>query len=91
MIAATIFVSGKVQGVFYREWAVSKAREYGVSGYVRNLADGRVEVFAQGEETTLERFIVRLHEGPPAAVVEDLAVEEAERQPLDSFTRRATV
>lgn len=91
MIARNILIVGKVQGVFFREWTVSRAREYGVSGYVRNRTDGGVEVFVQGEENAVERFTARLHEGPPAAKVKELAIEPAETQRLDSFTRRSTV
>jgi len=48
MIARSIFIEGHVQGVFFREWTVQRARELGLSGWVRNLRDGRVEIYAAG-------------------------------------------
>jgi acylphosphatase len=65
MIARTIVIAGKVQGVFFREWTVSRAREYGVSGYVRNRPDGSVEIFAQGEAAAVERFVARSTKARP--------------------------
>lgn len=66
------FVSGRVQGVAYRYFAQKCARALSVSGWVRNLADGRVEVLAEGEKETLESFAERLREGPRMALVAGL-------------------
>ncbi len=71
------FVSGQVHGVAYRfpqKWAAALS----ISGWVRNLADGRVEVLAEGEKEALESFAERLREGPRRALVEgfDLRWEE---------------
>jgi acylphosphatase len=70
-----VFVQGRVQGVFFRDhtrrWAVS----LGLQGWVRNLQDGRVEVLAEGDKGSLEDLVGRLKEGPPAAMVEDIAVK----------------
>ena len=66
------FVSGSVHGVAYRYFAQKWARELSLSGWVRNLADGRVEVLAEGEKEALESFAERLREGPRMARVEDL-------------------
>ena len=65
-------VSGRVQGVSYRYFAVTWAAALSLSGWVRNLADGRVEVAAEGEKENLERFAERLREGPRMAVVDGL-------------------
>ncbi len=72
------FVSGRVQGVAYRYFAQKWAGALSLSGWVRNLADGRVEVMAEGEEAALGSFAERLREGPRMAVVEgfDLRWEE---------------
>lgn len=70
------FVSGRVQGVFFRAAAADKARELGLDGWVRNLPDGRVEVLAAGDREALKSFTAWLHEGPPPARVDDVAVEE---------------
>ena len=80
MIARRCFVAGRVQGVFYRASARQRATELGVTGYARNLADGRVEVLACGSREAVEEFCAWLWQGPPAASVtavdvEDLAVE----------------
>lgn len=64
-------VYGRVQGVFFRAFTTRYARELGLSGYVRNLPDGKgVAVQAEGERSQLERLIAHLEVGPPAAKVE---------------------
>jgi len=70
MTSVQALVHGLVQGVFFRAFAAQRARELGVTGYVRNLPGGEVEVKAEGERTRLERLIRYLREGPPAARVE---------------------
>ncbi len=66
------FASGRVQGVAYRYFVQKLAGALSVSGWVRNLSDGRVEVLAEGEKEALESFAERLREGPIMARVEDL-------------------
>ncbi len=66
------FVSGRVQGVAYRYFAQRWAASLSVSGWVRNVPDGRVEVLAEGEKEVLESFAARLREGPRLALVEEL-------------------
>ena len=63
------FVSGRVQGVFYRSSTVSKARRLGLIGWARNLHDGRVEIVACGEPDALEALQVWLWQGPSSAQV----------------------
>jgi acylphosphatase len=70
------WVSGRVQGVYYRGAAAARARELEISGYARNLPDGRVEVLAWGEEPAVEEFIAWLWIGSSASKV--IAVEVAE-------------
>lgn len=91
MIARTIRIAGKVQGVWFRDWAIQAANAIGVAGWVRNRADGSVEVYAAGELHLVERLIDRLREGSPASRVDRIDVREAELQPVDGFTRRPTV
>lgn len=62
-------VSGRVQGVFFRQSAAGEAQRLGIGGWVRNLADGRVEGLARGEAAVLEEFRAWLQRGPPAASV----------------------
>ncbi len=64
-----LLISGRVQGVGYRAWLVTEARGLDVAGWVRNLADGRVEALLQGEAATLERLAAACAEGPRGAVV----------------------
>lgn len=71
----TAIVSGKVQGVGYRAFVRRNASDLGVRGHVENLADGRVEVVAEGYRPDLELLIVRLRVGPTHADVRDVAVE----------------
>jgi len=88
MIARSVIVEGHVQGVWFRDWTVQAARAIGVSGWVRNRADGAVEVYVVGESDLVERLIDRLREGSPASRVDRIDVREAALQPADGFTRR---
>ena len=78
MICRRSFVSGRVQGVFYRATCVRKAESLGLTGFARNLADGRVEVLAGGDETAVNDFVAWLWEGSPASKVTDVATEHAD-------------
>ncbi|MBW0146086.1 acylphosphatase [Marinobacter arenosus] len=73
----TLLVSGLVQGVYYRASATTRATELGLTGYARNLSDGRVEIVAEGTQVQLERLKAWCCDGPPAARVDDIDVEEA--------------
>ena len=75
MEAYVLVVSGHVQGVGFRWFTEREALKRDVRGYVRNLADGRVEVIAQGEKETLLQFCERVRRGPPASRVEDVRIE----------------
>ena len=68
---AHLYISGLVQGVFYRANMQRKAEELGLSGWVRNLPDGRVEAVAEGDEEALKKLIDWAWRGPPAARVEN--------------------
>jgi acylphosphatase len=71
---AQIFVSGRVQGVFFRDHTQRWASSLGLTGWVRNVWDGRVEVLAEGEKDKIEDLISRLRQGPPLARVDNLEV-----------------
>ena len=70
------FISGRVQGVFFRANTSRKAKELDITGWVRNLPDGRVEVLAEGDDKKIDEFIKFLHKGPPSAKVEDVEIKE---------------
>lgn len=83
MTTIRIILRGRVQGVFFRRFAVDRAKELGIHGSVRNLSDGRsVEVIAQGPEDTVREFTARVKKGPPNAVVESAEIEPIENSPL---------
>ena len=75
MIRAHIFVTGKVQGVFFRANTVDKAQVLGLVGWVRNLPDGRVEAVFEGLRETVEQMIDWCREGPEGAEVYDIVIE----------------
>jgi len=74
MRRAHIWVSGKVQGVWYRATTVEVARKLGLTGWVKNLPDGRVEIVAEGSKDALDKLIAWCHEGPPLAIVNEVKV-----------------
>ena len=75
-VTRRLLVSGRVQGVGYRVWCASLGRRLDLSGRVRNLPDGRVEVLVAGEAELVGHFVAWCREGPPAAVVADVVVED---------------
>ena len=74
MICRRFLVSGRVQGVFYRDSTRRQAKALGISGWVRNLVDGRVEVLACGDERQLDIFSKWLEIGPEYAKVTNIEV-----------------
>lgn len=76
--AARFFVTGLVQGVGFRFFAQAEAERLGVSGYVRNLRDGRVEAYAIGTPDELAQFRARLEKGPRLSSVKFVAEELAD-------------
>ncbi len=69
-IRVHVYLSGRVQGVAYRYFAERRASELGLTGWVRNLFDGRVEVLAEGDRADVDQFVSRLKEGPRMGRVE---------------------
>lgn len=72
---AHIHVSGRVQGVFFRANTDRQAKNLGLTGWVRNLIDGRVEVLAEGEEEMVGQLIEFCRESPGSSMVDDVDVE----------------
>lgn len=74
MQRAHLFVSGKVQGVWFRHSTVQQAQALGLTGWVRNLPDGRVEAVAEGPRDALETWVAWCHQGPALARVDQVDV-----------------
>lgn len=81
-------MSGKVQGVFFRDSTRKKAIELSLSGWVCNLNDGRVEVLVCGSEENIAQLAKWLWQGPPAATVSDVIEEDCEREEHIDFVVR---
>jgi len=73
-VRAHVLVTGYVQGVFYRHTAAQHARSRGLTGWVRNLPDGRVEAVIEGQEQGVLWLVDWCRRGPPHATVEDVEV-----------------
>jgi acylphosphatase len=84
-IRRRLLVSGRVQGVFYRDSCRQKAEEQGIGGSARNLSDGRVEIIVEGDDDAVERMTQWCRQGSEAARVESVEVEEQEPQGETSF------
>jgi acylphosphatase len=82
------YVSGRVQGVFYRASARGKAEALGLTGYARNLSDGRVELHVCGNPQTLNVFKDWLWQGPAHATVSSVECETLEYEALQGFRIR---
>ena len=83
-----IGVSGRVQGVFFRDSARRRAQTLGVAGWARNCPDGTVEIVAEGETRAVEALIEWAHDGPRGAEVADVDVHEESPAGLSGFEVR---
>ncbi|MEN3747868.1 acylphosphatase [Sphingomonas sp. HF-S3] len=90
MATQRIFVSGRVQGVTYRDWTVRTAKKFGLTGWVRNLSDGRVEILADGEEEAIGQLVEACREGPTMARVDNVSAVHDTDKPVKGFTKRFT-
>ena len=73
-------VSGRVQGVGFRYFTQDIAKSLNIKGFVRNLPDGTVEVYAQADKKSLEKFLEYLKKGPPLAKVENIKYEFLDKE-----------
>ncbi|MDQ2069441.1 acylphosphatase [Natronospira bacteriovora] len=87
-ITRRCLVSGRVQGVFYRASTKKEARALGVSGWARNLPDGRVEVVASGPAESVDALCEWLWEGSPSSSVEDVVCRDYEGEVEEGFRTR---
>lgn len=87
-IRRRVVVSGRVQGVFFRDATRQRATAGGVDGWIRNRRDGTVEAVLEGPRDAVERVLGFCRTGPPASRVERVEVEEEEPEGLRGFTVR---
>ncbi len=85
---ARVLVSGRVQGVFFRQRTIRLARSADCAGWVRNLDDGRLEAVFEGAPEAVERMVAWCRDGPENAVVEGVEVLEEESEGLEGFEVR---
>lgn len=82
VVRVHLYISGRVQGVYYRRNAMQEAKRLGLTGWVRNLPDRRVEAVAEGDGEHVEDFIRWCRKGPPLAIVRDV---EVHREPATNW------
>ena len=87
-ISRHLRITGRVQGVAYRAWTQAEAQAKGLTGWVRNEADGSVTALVQGPEEGVQAMITNCHSGPGAADVRDVQVDRAEAEAVEGFEIR---
>ncbi|MEM9538694.1 MAG: acylphosphatase [Cyanobacteria bacterium P01_E01_bin.42] len=87
-VRVRVWISGKVQGVGYRYSTFLQAQELGVKGWVKNLADGRVQAVFEGDREAVEAMLKWCDRGSPAAIVREVVVESEEWEGLKGFEIR---
>ena len=86
-LQARLTITGRVQGVGYRDWAMTAARRHGLSGWVRNRTDGAVEALIVGDEAAVGAMIEACRRGPMLARVDEIDVEPVDLDILpEGFT-----
>jgi acylphosphatase len=84
-MATRFLISGRVQGVGYRDWCRQEAERRGLTGTVRNLPDGRVEVVIVGDADATDAMLEACREGPPAARVDSIGLDAVDDPPVTGF------
>ncbi len=91
-LQARLTVTGRVQGVGYRDWTIATARRLGLTGWVRNRSDGSVEALIVGDDQAVGRMIEACRQGPAAAHVDAVDIEPVDLDVLpQGFTQLPTV
>lgn len=80
-----MYISGLVQGVFFRAFVKENAERYGVKGFVRNLEDGRVEVFLEGDAENVNKMIELCKKGPRHAKIRNVQIKQEKFQGFRNF------
>ncbi len=83
--AVRLYIEGTVQGVFFRKFIKENAERYNVKGFVRNLEDGRVEVFAEGGIENVNKLIELCKQGPKHSQIENVDIREEKFQGFKEF------
>ena len=82
-------ISGRVQGVGFRDWAHRRATDLGLSGWVRNLASGEVEALFSGPRDAVDKMLAAARRGPQLARVDDVTIVEAAEPASGPFSIRS--
>lgn len=86
-----VFISGDVQGVGYRTWALNVADELGLDGWIRNISDGTVEAVFSGDEDAVDEMLDQCKSGPDSCQVDHVEIEDAEDDYIEEgFYTRAS-
>ncbi|MGQ9515281.1 MAG: acylphosphatase [Thermoproteota archaeon] len=92
MVKAHVYVSGRVQGVFFRSFINTIALRLNVKGWIRNLQDGRVEAIFEGEKSNVDEIIQYCWRGPPGAIVKNIEIHwEDYKGEFTNFSIRRTI
>lgn len=86
MATINLLIKGKVQGVYYRKTAQEKARELNITGWVKYISGGRVEIMASGSEEAIKEFIEWCKKGPEKAVVENVIITPLSGEQFEDFS-----
>jgi len=87
MLTKHLLITGRVQGVGYRYYLAYKARQFSITGWVRNRRDGSVEALIQGTPENIEAMVARAHRGPPNSAVAAVKVSEGSGTYTEFVTR----
>ena len=90
-IARRLLISGRVQGVFFRDWTVRNATELNLDGWIRNRSDGTVEALFVGPEEDVNKIIKFCRNGPPRSKVDGIEISEAIGITKKGFIQKPTV
>lgn len=94
MTDLTIFrlrITGQVQGVGFREWAINEAKARSLDGWVRNRSDGTVEVMIAGPDRTIQDMLGACTQGPEGARVTNIDIQNEKEPPATGFLRKPTL
>jgi len=90
MICRRLTITGRVQNVWYRDWLTEQAGAIGITGWVRNRADGGVEAVVSGSTEMVDAIVAKARQGSPSSRVADVVVEDSPEQLFNSFEKRPT-